>query len=151
MVLSEHKMVSQNKRYDAIIIYAHQDRDKAVTILTGLKDIIGNDVGFQVALFDDSQFSSLEEALQASSIAFLLLTEYFCENDWPALCNNRMFAETLYTQKPCTITPVVLPSKVEEQVKIPMGLKCIKQFRFDFEDELVKKSVTRIFNVKVRE
>lgn len=62
-----------------------------------------------------------------------------------------MFAQTLYTQRPCTITPVVLPNKFEDHVKIPMGLKCIKQFRLDFEDELVKKSVTRIFNVKVRE
>lgn len=144
-------MVSQNKRYDAIIIYGGQDKDKAITLLTRLRDVIGNEAGFQVALFDDTQFSSLEEALQSSSIAFLLLTKDFCENDWPSLCNNIMFAQTLYTQRPCTITPVVLPNKIEEHVKIPMGLKCIKQFRLDFEDELVKKSVTRIFNVKVRE
>lgn len=144
-------MVSQHKRYDAIIIYSRQDKDKAITLLTRLKDVIGNEAGLHVALFDDPHFSCLEEALHASSIAFLLLTKDFCENDWPSLCNNLMFAQTLYTQRPCTITPVVLPNKFEDHVKIPMGLKCIKQFRLDFEDELVKKSVTRIFNVKVRE
>lgn len=144
-------MVSQHKRYDAIIIYSRQDKEKAITLLTRLKDVIGNEAGLHVVLFDDPHFSCLEEALHASSIAFLLLTKDFCENDWPSLCNNIMFAQTLYTQRPCTITPVVLPNKFEDHVKIPMGLKCIKQFRLDFEDELVKKSVTRIFNVKVRE
>lgn len=138
-------MVSQHKRYDAIIIYSRQDKDKAITLLTRLKDVIGNEAGLHVALFDDPHFSCLEEALQASSIAFLLLTKDFCENDWPSLCNNIMFAQTLYTQRPCTITPVVLPNKFEDHVKIPMGLKCIKQFRLDFEDELVKKSVTKFF------
>ncbi|XP_078326127.1 uncharacterized protein LOC144622876 [Crassostrea virginica] len=133
------KRVHFKKQYDAVILYSCQDRDRAEALLTRLKDIFSENVGFNIALFDDPQYSRLEETLQMSAVALLLLTEDFCENAWPSLCNNSALMQSLYTKNPCTIIPVVMPNDLNVKVSIPMGLKCLKRLPLEFEDDLVKR------------
>ena len=132
------------KQYNAVILYSRQDRGRAEALLTRLRDIYSEHVRFQIALFDDPQFSSLEEALQMSAVALLLLTEDFCENAWPSLCNNSALMQSLYTKNPCTIIPVVLPNDLNVKVRIPMGLKCLKRLPLEFEDDFVKKRISMV-------
>lgn len=131
--------VNFKKQYNAVILYSRQDRGRAEALLTRLRDIYSEHVRFQIALFDDPKFSSLEEALQMSAVALLLLTEDFCENAWPSLCNNSALMQSLYTKNPCTIIPVVMPNDLNVKVSIPMGLKCLKRLPLEFEDDLVKR------------
>ena len=136
--------VNFKKQYNAVILYSRQDRDRAKALLTRLRDIYSEHVRFQIALFDDPQFSSLEETLQMSTVALLLLTEDFCENAWPFLCNNSALMQSLYTKNPCTIVPVVPPNDLNVKVRIPLGLKCLKRLPLEFEDDFVKKSISMV-------
>jgi hypothetical protein len=102
-------------------------------------------------LFDDPQIPTLEEAFLTSSAVFVLVTKDFCELDWPLFSSNRIVMESLYTKTPCTIVPVILPKDFDGNFKIPMGLKCMKQLRLNFEDEFVKESVSRFLTVRIRQ
>ncbi|XP_061170011.1 uncharacterized protein LOC133179238 [Saccostrea echinata] len=141
------------KLYDAIIVYSPNDKDKALNFLSSLKrDILRDENCFQIALFDDPRISSINEAFQTSSVAFVLLTKDFCECDWPGFSSNQVVMESLYTKTPCTIVPVILPNEFGGNMfKIPMGLKCMKQLRLNFEDELVRESVSRFLTLKIRQ
>ncbi|XP_048777075.1 uncharacterized protein LOC125681164 [Ostrea edulis] len=152
VLLSQNESLHHEKLWDAIVVYNQNDKDKAKEFISYLKtDVLREETSFQIALFDDPQISSLEEAFLTSSATFVFLTKDFCECDWPVFSSNRVVMESLYTKSPCTIVPVILPNDLNGNLKIPMGLKCMKQLRLNFEDEFVKESVYRFLTVKIRQ
>ena len=146
--------------FDALILYAEEDRDAAEKFRLHLMHEI--DIGpydkVKAMLYDcpelttlsGSQIGQLALAVERSTYVFMYLSKHFVKDKWMEFSSESCLMTAIYdVDKQWCVVPVYTEKRSKCTFKIPMGLNSLKGINYYNNDEFYKRGVARLIKDKV--